>query len=351
MKNLSEYIVNHNASIKFAIGVIDTNAAQVALIVNDDNKLAGIITDGDIRRAILSNHTIDDPVSAIMTKSPISLTTGATRSDALKIMRETLVHHIPVINDERNLVEFFVLDDLIRKQSYDNPVVIMAGGKGERLGSLTKNCPKPMLEVNGKPMLEIILEKCIETGLNNFYFSVNYLKEKIVNYFGAGDKWGVNLSYLEENEPLGTCGSLKLLPKDLNEDILVLNGDILTDLEYDRFMAFHQKSCNTMTICTRSHPVRIPFAVMTSSGAKLESFVEKPMYDFQVNAGVYILNPSVVEKIPSKFYNMTDLVDDLLDSGLEVGVFPIHENWKDIGNPIDFKEANLMNRNLKNDDL
>ena len=350
MKNLSEYIVNHNTSIKFVIGVIDTNAAQVALIVNDYNKLAGIITDGDIRRAILSNHTLDDPVSAIMTKNPITLTSGATRSDALKIMRETLIHHIPVINEEKNLVELFVLDDLIKKQTYDNPVVIMAGGKGVRLGTLTKNSPKPMLEINGKPMLEIILEKCIDAGFTKYYISVNYLKEKIINYFGIGEKWGVNISYLEENEPLGTCGSLKLLPNDLADDILVLNGDVLTDLEYDRFMIYHQKSSNAMTVCTRSHRVRIPFAVMTSSGAKLERFVEKPMYDFQVNAGVYILNPSLIEKIPNEFYNITDLLDDLLDSKTAVGVFPIHENWKDIGNPIDFKKANLMKRNLKNND-
>ena len=144
---------------------------------------------------------------------------------------------------------------------------------------------------------------------------------------------------MEEKEPLGTCGSLKLLPNKILDDILVLNGDVLTDLEYDRLMIFHQKSCNSMTVCTRSHSVRIPFAVMTSSGEMLEKFVEKPMYEFQVNAGVYILNPKLIEKIPSKFYNMTDLVDDLLDSRSAVGVFPIHENWKDIGNPIDFKEA------------
>ena len=339
MKKLSKYIVKHNASIKFSIGVIDANAAQVALIINDDNKLAGIITDGDIRRAILSNHKLDDPVSAIMTKDPLTLLSGATRSDALKVMRESLVHHIPVINDDSNLVDFFVLDDLIKKQSYDNPVVIMAGGKGERLGALTKNCPKPMLEVNGKPMLEIILEKCIDAGFTNFYLSVNYLKQKVISYFETGEKWGVNISYLEEEEPLGTCGSLKLLPNDLVDDILVLNGDVLTDLEYDRLMAYHQKSCNSMTVCTRSHRVRIPFAVMTSSGTKLERSVEKPMYEFQVNAGVYILNPKLIEKIPCEFFNMTDLVDDLLDSKSAVGVFPIHENWKDIGNPIDFKEA------------
>jgi NDP-sugar pyrophosphorylase family protein len=264
---------------------------------------------------------------------------GTKKAEILQLMRQKLIQHIPLVDGNGCICSLEVLDNLLKKRSLSNPVVVMAGGKGERLGSLTKNCPKPMLEVNGKPMLETILEKCIVAGLKNFYISVNYLKDKIIKHFSSGKKWGVNISYLEEDEPLGTCGSLKLLPKNLVDGILVLNGDVLTDLEYDRLMAFHQKSSNVMTVCTRSHRVRIPFAVMTSSGTKLERFVEKPMYDFQVNAGVYILNPSLIEKIPSKFYNMTDLVDDLLDSKSAVGVFPIHENWKDIGNPIDFKEA------------
>ena len=350
MLNPAKYFISPRSSIKEAIEVIDKGAAQVALVVDSNNKLLGLVTDGDVRRGIINNISLDGEVSLIMTKSPLVLAAGTKKAEILQLMGEKSIHHIPLVDGNGCIFGIEVLDDLLKKRNLSNPVVIMAGGKGERLGSLTKNCPKPMLEVNGKPMLEIILEKCIDSGFTNFYISVNYLKEKIIDHFGIGEKWGANISYLEENEPLGTCGSLKLLPNDLIEDILVLNGDVLTDLEYDRLMAFHQKSSSAMTVCTRSHRVRIPFAVMTSSGAKLERFVEKPMYDFQVNAGVYILNPSLIEKIPSKFYNMTDLVDDLLDSKSTVGVFPIHENWKDIGNPIDFKEANLMNRDLKNDD-
>ena len=339
MLDPSKYFISPKSSIRDAIEVIDNGAAQVALVVDSNKKLLGLVTDGDVRRGIIKNLSLDGAVSSIMTNSPLVLSLGAKKAEILQLMREKLIHHIPLVDGNGCICSLEVLDDLLKKRSLSNPVVIMAGGKGERLGSLTKNCPKPMLEVNGKPMLETILEKCIDAGFKNFYISVNYLKDKIIKHFSLGEKWGVNISYLEEGEPLGTCGSLKLLPKDILDDILVLNGDVLTDLEYDRFMTYHQKSSNAMTVCTRSHRVRIPFAVMTSSGAKLERFVEKPMYDFQVNAGVYILSPTLIEKIPSKFYNMTDLVDDLLDSKSPVGVFPIHENWKDIGNPIDFKEA------------
>jgi dTDP-glucose pyrophosphorylase len=339
MGNFKDTLVPLSSSIKDAISTINQSNAQLALVVDPESVLHGIITDGDIRRAILAGIQLDAEVSEIMTKNPFSLNEGSSQKDVLFLMQREVIHHVPILDIKNRVVDLYVLDDFLKKRSLINPVIIMAGGKGERLGSLTKNCPKPMLEVNGKPILEIILEKCIDAGFNNFYFSVNYLKEKIIDHFGVGEKWGVNISYLEEDEPLGTCGSLKLLPNDLADDLLVLNGDVLTDLEYDRLMAYHQKSRNSMTVCTRSHRVRIPFAVMTSSGAKLERFVEKPMYDFQVNAGVYILNPSLIEKIPSKFYNMTDLVDDLLDSKSAVGVFPIHENWKDIGNPIDFREA------------
>jgi len=339
MLDPTKYFISPRSSIRDAIEVIDNGAAQVALVVDSNKKLLGLVTDGDVRRGIIKNLSLDGAVSSIMTNSPLVLSLGAKKAEILQLMREKLIHHIPLVDGNGCICSLEVLDDLLKKRSLSNPVVIMAGGKGERLGSLTKNCPKPMLEVNGKPILETILEKCIDAGFNNFYFSVNYLKDKIIEYFETGEKWGVNITYLEEDEPLGTCGSLKLLPNNLVDDILVLNGDVLTDLEYDRFMTYHQKSSNAMTVSTRSHRVRIPFAVMTSSGAKLERFVEKPMYDFQVNAGVYILNPSLIEKIPSKFYNMTDLVDDLLDSKSAVGVFPIHENWKDIGNPIDFKEA------------
>lgn len=337
--DIKPFLVAPTSTLREVISTIDKGSIQVAIVVDENLKLLGIVTDGDVRRALMNGSSFDVETSSFMTSDPIALEEDFCRNDGITLMREKFIHHIPVIDGNRKVVDIFTLEDLFKRNHFSNPVVIMAGGKGERLGSLTQNCPKPMLNVNGIPILEIIIKNCIKAGFINFYLSVNYLREKIINHFGTGEKWGVNITYLEEDKPLGTCGSLKLLPNDLVDDVLVLNGDVLTDLEYDRLMVYHRKSSNCMTVCTRSHRVRIPFAVMSSSGTKLERFVEKPMYDFEVNAGVYILNPSLFKKIPDKFYNMTDLIDDLLDSKLEVGVFPIHENWRDIGNPIDFKEA------------
>jgi len=342
--DITPFLVAPKSTMRDVISTIDKGSLQVAIVVDENLKLLGIVTDGDVRRALMNGYSFDVETSSFMTSDPIVLREDFCRNDAISLMREKFIKHIPVIDGNRKVIDIFTLEDLFKRNHFSNPVVIMAGGKGERLGSLTQNCPKPMLNVNGIPILEIILKNCIKAGFMNFYLSVNYLKEKIINHFGTGEKWGVDISYLEEDEPLGTCGSLKLLPNDLADDLLVLNGDVLTDLEYDRLMAYHQKSRNSMTVCTRSHRVRIPFAVMTSSGTKLERFVEKPMYDFQVNAGVYILKPCLIEQIPLKFFNMTDLVDDLLDSKSAVGVFPIHENWRDIGSPIDFKEVVEFNR-------
>lgn len=339
MTNLSAYLISPTTSIKNAIQVIDNGAAQVALVSDQKGKLLGIVTDGDIRRAILGGINIEEAISSIMTESPLFLRKGSSKEDALKIMRKKLIHHVPVVDDKMRIIDLFVLDDLIKKPSFPNTVVLMAGGKGERLKPLTNNCPKPMLEVNGKPILEIILERCIDAGFSNFYISVNYLKDQIIDYFGDGSMQGVRINYLHEDKPLGTCGCLKLLPRHIDHDILVINGDILTDLDLDRLIRFHEKSENLMTICSRSHKVRIPFAVLNTKEDYLSHLIEKPMFDYQVNAGVYAVKPQCFDLIPASFYNMTDLIEKLMGKNQKVGVFPIHENWKDIGNPHEYQQV------------
>jgi dTDP-glucose pyrophosphorylase len=336
MTDTSVYFIKPNSSIKEAIEVIDRGAAQVALVVGAENQLCGILTDGDIRRAILKGVSLEDSASKIMTNSPYYVTHGTLRHEALDLMREKIVHHVPVVDENMKITDLFVLDDLIQKPTFPNSVVLMAGGKGERLKPLTNACPKPMLAVNGKPILEIILENCKNAGFSSFYISVNYLKDQIIDYFGDGCKWGFSIKYLEEDVPLGTCGSLNLLPSDITEDIVVMNGDIITDLDIDRLMRFHQKSNSLMTVCTRSHKVRIPFAVLNTTSNYLTSFWEKPIYDYKVNAGVYVLNPKCLHEIPQTFFNMTDLMDKLLSRNKKLGVFPIHESWMDIGNKNDF---------------
>lgn len=336
MRDISKFFISSGSTIKNAVSVIDKNAAQVALVADKNNKLLGIITDGDIRRALLADKSLDEPVDSIMTREPITVPVSTTRGEALRIMRSTLVHHIPVVKENGTIKGLFVIDELLKKSSYECPVVIMAGGKGERLKPLTNDCPKPMLEINGKPILEIILERAINAGFKNYYISVNYLKHKIKEYFNDGSKWGVSIKYLEESEPLGTCGALSLLPGDLSEDIIVMNGDVVTDLDYERFLKFHKKGGAPMSICSRIHRVRIPFAVLGLKDNLLNQLAEKPTFEYQVNAGVYALSPKLLSLIPNAFYNMTDLVESLLEDNREVGVFPIHEDWTDIGNKDDF---------------
>lgn len=334
------YFVSRNDSIKHVIEVIDKGSAQVAIVVSGDHKLIGIVTDGDIRRAILKGISLDNKVERIMTQDPYFVDDGTSAGRIHNVMRQQIIQHVPVVNNSKIVTNLYVLEDLLQKPSFKNPIVLMAGGKGERLRPLTENCPKPMLEIRGKPMLEIILEKCQSAGFTNFYISVNYLKHQIIDYFQDGKKWDVNIKYLEENESLGTCGCLNLLPKDISDDIIVMNGDIITDLDLDRLMRFHAKKRSLVTVCSRSHRVNIPFAVLNSSQNKLLNFIEKPTYEYQINAGVYALRKKCIKEIPNNFFNMTDLIDKILKNNEEIGVFPVHENWNDIGNPTDFGKLN-----------
>ena len=344
MIKVDKFLLHENATIRDAISVIDKGAAQVALVVDCNRKLKGIITDGDIRRAILSGNSLESYAKTIMSSSPITLNESGSREMAFEIMQRNTLHHLPIVDCEGCIVDIEIFDNFIKSRKLSNPVVIMAGGKGERLGSITNKCPKPMLEINGKPILETILGKCIEAGFTKFFISVNYLKENIINHFGSGDKWGVQISYLEEEEPLGTCGSLKLLPREIQNDLLILNGDIITNLKFDRLIAFHKKSRKPMTVCSRSHPVSIPFGVIESSDSRVINFFEKPTYNLQVNAGVYVVNPVLIKEIPDSFYQMDDFIDDLIGMGIDIGVFPIHENWNDIGRPNDLLKLVVADR-------
>jgi dTDP-glucose pyrophosphorylase len=340
MLDPKKYFISPQKSIKDAIKVIDRGAAQVALVVENENKLVGIVTDGDIRRAILKGVPLKKDISTIMTPNPVFIYEGTPKKQALQYMRDKVIHHVPVVDSDRRIKELIVLDELLLKPSLDNPVVIMAGGKGERLRPYTENCPKPMLPINGKPMMEIILERCISFGFKQYYFSVNYLKDEIISYFGDGKNWGVDISYLEEDRPLGTAGSLSFLPNNLSDDVLVINGDVLSELNFKRLLDFHRKKNNEATVCSRNHEVFIPFAVLNENNGKLMNLSEKPTYYFQINAGVYILSPKIVRKIPHEICDITDLLERELENGEKIGIFPIHEKWSDIGSPEIFREVN-----------
>ena len=334
MKELSKYKVSPACTVREAISIIDRGAAQIALVVDHDGHLLGTVTDGDIRRALLRGEGLETPIEGVMHRDFRSLPATATEEDALKLMRREVIHQIPALDDTGRVVRLFLLEELIKPRERPNSVVIMAGGKGERLKHLTSDCPKPMLPVGGKPILEIILEQCIEAGFREFYFSVNYLKEQIQDYFGNGESWQVNIQYVEEDRPLGTAGALSLLPAMPEHPLLVLNGDVLTRVDYGRLLHFHSEHEAAATLCVREHTTQIPYGVVRMDDVTVYAMEEKPVLSHYVNAGIYLLDPGLLELVPSgQFFDMPQLMEKAMAQQHRVSAFPIHEYWLDIGLP------------------
>lgn len=331
--------LSKTATVREVIALIDQGGAQVALIT-DDEHLIGLITDGDIRRALLKGESLESKACRIMRNEFISLQPNATADEALAVMRRESVHQIPVVDPNGRVTGLFLLEELLKPKKVSNPVVIMAGGEGKRLLPLTRDCPKPMLQINGKPLLEMILERCIETGLNDFYFSVNYLKEQIREYFQDGSRWNVSIQYIEESSPLGTAGALALLSNRPTQPVLVLNGDVLTRVDYSNLLAFHVNNCSSATVCVRQHTTQIPYGVVHTSDSRVVSFEEKPAQIHLINSGIYVLNPEVIDLLPKgKFFDMPDLLELAVRHDKAVNAYMIHEDWLDVGIPETFERA------------
>jgi dTDP-glucose pyrophosphorylase/predicted transcriptional regulator len=340
MREVWEYCLLPSCAIRDAVAVIDRGTAQIALVTDESGRLLGTITDGDIRRALLRGENLDTQVSLIMREQFRSVKASASNNEVLRLMRYETLHQIPAIDDFGRVSQLHLLEDFLKPKVLANPVVIMAGGEGRRLRPLTESCPKPMLRVGGRPLLEIILEQCIEAGFHEFYFSVNYLKDQIKYYFLEGDRWGVKIQYLEETKPLGTAGALSLLPKKLNEPFLVLNGDVLTKVDFSKLLRFHEEHEAAATVCVREHSVQIPYGVVKLNDLSVLSLEEKPTYNHYVNAGIYLLQPESLEFVShGTFYDMPQLLSDLLQRNKVVRAFPIHEYWLDIGHPETLERA------------
>lgn len=336
--NYKSLWVTPSSSILEALKVMDLGAAKIVLVIDKDSKLVGTLTDGDIRRGLIEGTRLTSSVDKVMKKDFIFTT---QRSEAMITAKEHCISRIPVLDSKGCVVELLAVNDVEIDKNYSNAVVIMAGGMGKRLWPYTKSCPKPMLMVDGKPILEILIRQCRENGFYNIYLSVNYLKEIIIDYFGDGSDWGVNINYLVEDKPLGTAGSLKMLPKTLDKPFLVMNGDVLTKIELQHVLAFHQEHGADATICVRDHEISVPFGVVETNGINLSRFLEKPVYKYLVNAGVYALNPSVLDIIKEdEFTDMPNLLINVKSSKYSVCVCPIHEYWIDVGLPETMKEAN-----------
>lgn len=340
MRDPVNYLVRPDASLREVVEIIDRGAAQIALVADAENKLLGVITDGDVRRAMLRNESLVSLAETIMFRGFQSLPNTATEEEALAFMRRETLHQIPTLDEQGRVDGLFLLEELINPKKRPNPVVIMAGGEGKRLRPLTQDCPKPMLRVGGKPLLEIILEQCIDAGFQRFYLSVNYLKNQIQDHFGDGARWHVRIDYLEETQPLGTGGALSLLPQKPTEPLLVLNGDILTRVDYGRLLRFHDQHQAAATMCVREHTTQIPFGVVRMDDLHILTLEEKPVLSHFVNAGVYLLDPALLDLVPQdRFFDMPTLLEKAMQHQHRVSAFPIHEYWLDVGHPDTFEKA------------
>lgn len=342
MKRWQNALISPESSIEQAIKVIDKSGLKIALVVEPTHKLLGIVTDGDVRRGLLRHIPLNSSVQEIMQTSPVTACADENRDDLLRQMLLNGIEQLPVLDDAGRLIGLQTFQELNQPLRLENTVVLMAGGIGSRLRPLTANCPKPMLTVGAKPLLETIIESFIEHGFHNFYISVNYLAEMVKDYFEDGKEWGINIKYIEEDKPLGTAGALGLLPSDaLVKPAIVMNGDILTRVDFTSLLRFHQQHQSAATMCVREWQYQVPYGVIKSEGHQILSIVEKPVEQYFVNAGIYVLDSKAFSLIKQDEYlDMPTLFNQLIQTGQPTCLFPIREYWLDIGQHHDFERAN-----------
>ena len=334
-------LVHPDAPIVKAIEVIDAGALQIALVVDAQGRLQGTVTDGDIRRAILRGVSLNDAIETIMFAHPTVASTTEGRETLTALMRTRQLRQIPVVDEEGRVVGLEVRDDLLGVTQRDNLVLLMAGGLGTRLGALTKDRPKPLLTVRDKPVLEAILEHFKTYGFQRFVISVNYKAEMVQEYFGDGSRWGVAIDYLRETKRLGTAGALGLLTERPLLPLVVINADLRTNINLEQLLNFHEKHRATATMCIHEYDVRVPYGVVRLDRHRLLSIEEKPISRHFVNAGIYVLNPEVLDLVPrGEPMDMPTVFEKLLALKREAIAFPIREDWLDIGAMDDYKRAN-----------
>ncbi len=341
MSNWQQIVVPPDTPIRSVIEIIEESALQIALVIDQNKCLIGTVTDGDIRRGILKGISIDNFVKNVMNKSPFCITPNYNRDELLAAMNERKVHQVPVVNENDNVIDLVTIDLLYNKKiKRNNWVVLMAGGLGTRLLPLTKAKPKPLIEVRGKPLLENIIENFISYGFRKFYISVNYKGDMIKKHFGNGEKWGSEIRYLDEDTPLGTAGALGLIDDARGQPIIVMNGDLVTKVNISEMLNFHIQSNAKATMGVREYDHQVPFGVVEVDNGAILSIDEKPIHQFLVNGGIYILQPETLKKLPEGLaIDMPSFFEHLIKDGKKCVAFPIHEYWIDIGRFEDMERA------------
>ncbi len=337
-------LISETSTIKQALEIINSEALRVAVVVDHNQKLLGMVTDGDIRRGLLNDLLLTDSVAKVMNLNPITALQYTSKEQLVRLMDQKQILSVPLLNRDGQVVGLETLHSALSNEKYRNPVFIMAGGFGTRLRPLTDNCPKPMLKIGDKPILETVIRSFIKAGFSDFYISTHYMPEQIHQHFGDGSDLGVSISYVHEETPLGTGGALGLLPEDMPIDLplIMINGDVLTKVDFQRLLSFHLENDADATMCVREYDYQIPYGVINGDGNRITSMVEKPIQRFFVNAGIYVLSPRIIHSVEkNQKIDMPSLLESHMEERQKVLMFPIHEYWLDIGRMDDFKQAQI----------
>ncbi len=341
--NLKSLILNDSKSIYDAVKKINSSKIKTIFVINEKNKFVGTISDGDIRRALIKKLNLKTKLKKILTKKNIILLENSNNKKVFEVMRKKEIQIAPILNNKKEIIDYKILNEK-KFTEINNHLIIMAGGKGKRLMPFTKNIPKPMLLIENKPILEHIINNAKVEGIKNILISVNHLGNIIKKYFRDGKKHHLKISYISEKHPLGTCGSLSLLKKNIKEDFIVCNGDIITNIKFSELLNFHKKTNADVTVAIKSHEIQNPYGVVKIKNKELVDIVEKPFITSFINVGAYILKPSVLKYLKkNKRTDMTDFLLLLKKKKKKIFACPLYEQWFDIGEPKDLKKI----RNLK----
>lgn len=335
------HVIPENSIAREALRILDQlpdSVTRTLFIVRQDNSIVGTLTDGDIRRGLLNGLEISHPVSAFMNRNYKFIRTQGDHVEIIKGIRNADIHLVPVVDDDNRITR--ILDLTKVRTILPAAALLMAGGRGERLRPFTDTVPKPMLKVGGKPILEHNVDRLISYGISEIYISVKYLKEQIMDFFGDGSEKGVSIRYIIEDEPLGTLGSISHIDSIPYDDILVMNSDLVTNIDFEDFYNYYRDSESLMAVASIPYHVNVPYAVLQTDEKKVSSFVEKPTYTYYSNGGIYLMKfqlKSVCSK--NTFFNATDLMDRIIADGGNLVHYPVLGYWLDIGRPHDYLKA------------
>lgn len=342
LERYPEVVLGPKATLHDAMQEMTRATLGIVLVVDGKRMLKGVVTDIDIRRALLKGHSMELPVSQAMTRTPITVLDTMSRTEIADTFSRHPHSYIPIVSARGRLVGLATLTDYATiPKRFPNWIVVMAGGMGKRLRPLTENVPKPLVRVGEKPILELLLEQLVASGFGRFILAVNHMADQIRDYCGDGSRWGVQIEYVQERQPLGTAGALSLIKRDLGGTFLVVNGDILTKVNFAALLHFHKTERALATLCIKQHELEVPYGVIELKEHKLARIVEKPVQKFFVNAGIYAVEPEALKLLPKgKPRHMPEFLDDIRrQKPRSVACFPLQEYWLDVGRPQDHERA------------